>query len=87
MKKRIVTVTQEGMTRSQPGMSVSVRSGEGRHVLCASRYYEQLGNEFGGKGRFKNCDCDGMEFESSDAAFAFAHQRGYLQPFYRKAWR
>lgn len=83
------TVTQNGMTACQPGTSVSSTSpaydAQYNRIagarLNVSRYYPDLPNEFGGKGVFKKCDCDGMLFEDADAAHKFAFERGYLQEF------
>lgn len=79
---RNMTVTQEGVTESQPGTCVSVTSSEGRHTLNVFRAYRELPNQWGGRGVHKHCDCNGMQFESSDAAFAYAFERGYLRRYY-----
>lgn len=86
MFRKLPTVTQEGMTPLQPGTSVSSTSGTGINgaILHVSRYYPNVPNTFGGKGRFKACDCDGMLFPSSDAAHQFAFERGYTRVFISK---
>ena len=33
-------------------------------------------------GRTAYCDCNGMKFKTSDEAYAYAFQRGYLQVFH-----
>lgn len=83
-RKQVITTTQSGMSPSQPGMNVSVTSGMGKHVLNVSRHYNHLLNEFGGYGVSKRCDCDKMEFPSSEAAFAFALDRGYCRVWNRR---
>jgi len=84
---RHATVTQEGVAPRQPDMCVSVTSGSGRNVLNVSRCYTGLTNGIGGRGRFKPCDCDGFEFASAEAAFAFALERGYLRRFHYRSVR
>lgn len=93
---RITTVTQEGMAARQPGTNVGTTSPAydwktgkkiGGAVLSVSRYYPDLKNEFGGRGVFKKCDCDGMVFDSSEAAFEFAHERGYTRDYYSETPR
>lgn len=93
MNHRIPRVTQNGMTARQPGMSVSCASSENntKHVLNVSRHYENCNPAPAPWNpthmltwKIKPCDCDGMEFESSEAAFAFACERGYTQPYFKK---
>lgn len=79
--KHFTTVTQEGVTASQPGTCVSVTTGCGKVVLHVSRSYD-IPNVFGGRGVAKPLDCNGMEFESSEAAWAFALERGYSRRYY-----
>lgn len=81
MAKRYPTVTTEGMVPSQPGCLVSVSSCNGVSTLNVSRDYK-LPNKWGGIGRFHKLDCDGMQFPSSEAAFAFAEWRGYIRRYY-----
>lgn len=77
------TCTQEGVTVSQPGWGVSVESGQGKHILHVYRYYADRPNEWGGKGVFRNGDAYGMEFESSEAAWAYALDHGYIRVWLR----
>lgn len=85
-KRKIPTVTQCGMTQSQPGTSVSScndRRGEKMvYILSVNRYYPDLKNNLGGLGVFKKLDCDGMEFPTSEAAHQFAHERGYTREYF-----
>lgn len=84
------TVTVEGMVPSQPGTGVSVQSPAydknynviGGAELHVYRYYQNLRNEFGGHGKFKDCDCDGMIFATADEAFAYAYERGYTREYF-----
>lgn len=83
--QRKSTCTQEGMVASQPGVCVSVTTASDRTyaVLNVSRMYPDLPNEWGGKGVFKHCDCDGMRFPNSEAAFAYALERGYCRLWFK----
>ncbi len=81
--KHIVTVTQEGVTASQPGVNCSVTSFNGTCTLNVRRLYPNLCNDFGGRGVFKRLDADGILFPSADAAFAFARDRGYVRPYFK----
>lgn len=88
--KTTKTCTQEGVTPRQPMTSVCVSHvhGTNEHVLLVSRHYADLANEWGGRGRFKRCDHDGRTFASSDEAWAFALDRGYVRPFFMPLdWR
>ena len=80
-KREISTCTQDGMTQAQPGTSVSVGHlhGSGVYTLSVSRFYPTLKNSFGGRGVFKKLDCDGMEFATNEAAWAFAFEHGYTR--------
>lgn len=89
-KKHIATVTQCGMTVSQPGTGVSVTSGyhlDGKVILNLYRSYNNLKNEFGGIGLSKRLDYDGKVFDNSDAAWAFALEHGYIRQYFKKAWK
>lgn len=80
---RQTLVTQSGMVPSQPGISVSY-SGSfvgGPVRLNVRRHYPDLPNEWGGRGRSKPLDCDGMLFADDEAAKRYAYERGYLQRF------
>jgi hypothetical protein len=87
------TATQDGITSSQPGTSVSAMThyDENGHRagvrLSVTRYYPYLPNEFGGIGVIKPLDCNGMIFKSNEEAFQFALERGYLQEYRRDAFR
>lgn len=83
-------VTMSGMTKSQPGVSVSVSSPVydreynviGSARLHVTRHYDHLPNKWGGHGVSKSLDCDGMIFDSIDEAFAYAFERGYEQEYW-----
>lgn len=79
------SVTHNKITASQPGVCISYITtyGSDKTTLRAFRHYDHLPNQFGGKGVFKRCDADGMEFDSPEAAKAFAYERGYLQMYHR----
>lgn len=81
------TVTQDGMTDRQPGTSVSVTTGSAMDdaILSVSRYYKDLPNEMGGRGRFKRMDADGRHFPTSQAAWDFALDHGYIRPYFTSA--
>lgn len=79
------TVTQEGVTTTQPGVSVSVTSFENTHTLNVARHYDNLTNRWGGLGRIKPLDCDGMKFASSYEAFEYAYQHGYIRDWFRRS--
>lgn len=84
-----MTCTQLSMVKSQPGIGVSYHSGSGIDgvILHVYRCYDNLTNSLGGRGRFKNADCHGKRFNTIDEATDFCLKRGYLMPFYRKAWK
>lgn len=84
MQKHITTVTQDGMTVSQPGVSVSTTIFEGNVTLNVHRS-RNLKNKFGGIGVSAKCDAYGMKFKTSDEAFAYAYSHGYLQVFHTPA--
>lgn len=73
--------TANGVTASQPGVGVSTRHQIGTDVwvLHVYREYQDLPNKFGGNGRSKPLDANGMVFPSSEAAREYAIQHGYLQ--------
>lgn len=79
------TCTQEGVTVSQPGMSVSFTTGTGMTgvILNVSRHYRNLPNEFGGKGRFKLCDANGKVFKTQDEAKQYALEHGYIREWFK----
>jgi hypothetical protein len=83
---RRTTCTQNGITKSQPGVSVSVGSGylpDGKVILSVTRSY-QIKNSFGGIGVSKKLDCYGKVFDNSDAAWAFAFEHGYTMIYYKR---
>lgn len=94
MKHHINTVTVNGMTPSQPGVSVSVTSPvyesltSSRIVaaceLSVTRHYRDLPNKYGGKGKFKKLDGYGKKFDSTDEAWAWALEHGYIRPWFRE---
>ena len=81
------------MVPSQPGTGVSVHSPAydkaynviGGAELHVYRFYQNLRNNLGGHGRFKECDCSGMIFNTTDEAFAYAYERGYIQEYFTAA--
>lgn len=81
------TVTQNGMTVSQPGTSVSVtnftRDGQRVAILNVTRSYN-VRNKFGGIGLAKPLDNHGKVFQNSDEAWQFAFERGYTRKFFLK---
>ena len=88
MKHRIITATTEGMVPSQPGVGCAVRHTHGTSVysLHVYRHYDTLPNRFGGHGRFRHLDADGMEFPSEDAAWAYALDHGYIHVYITDPW-
>lgn len=83
MKKPSKTVTQNGMSKSQPGTCVSVTFGGRFGVqLSVKRYYPNLRNSFGGLGVFKSMDSDGKVFLNSDDAWEFAYDHGYIREYF-----
>lgn len=75
---RPITVTQEGVTNLQPGISISVTTGSGlngKAVLYVSRHYPIINK------RQKFADC-GRHFSNEDEAWAFALERGYVRRYY-----
>jgi len=85
---REASVVHGGITNSQPGVNCSCRypDSDGKVRLRVFRVYDQLTNEFGGKGRFKYLDADNKQFDTVEAARAFALDRGYTFIFHRKAY-
>ena len=90
-------VTQSSVVPSQPGICVSYTSPAydwkrlervpGNKVrLNVGRHYD-IRNEFGGIGRWVPADLNGTLYDTQEQAEAVAIKRGYLQPFYKKAWR
>lgn len=81
----ITLVTQNGMTKSQPGVCVSYtlpHYGDHRVTLHVTRHYQHLPNEFGGYGVIKHLDHNGMKFDTYDEAKKFALEHGYLQEYF-----
>lgn len=81
--------TQNGMTKSQPGTSVGYISPIYENgkviqgvILNVSRYYDQLPNEYGGKGIFKKLDGDGRIFATTKEASQWAKEHGYTREFF-----
>jgi hypothetical protein len=87
MTNRRLTCTQEPVTASQPPVCVSVHHGGGTvHTLKVARLYPDLTNQWGGKGRFKRLDADGLQFETHEAAWAYALERGYCRAYHTDPW-
>jgi len=83
--KQVPTVTQNGMTKSQPGTMVSIMYPWNNGVcLRVGRYYN-IHNKFGGYGIVKRLDSHEMWFETTDAANKFALSRGYSQVWYKRS--
>lgn len=81
----ITYVTQNGMTKSQPGVCVSYtlpHYGDHMVTLHVTRHYQHLRNEFGGWGVTKYLDGDGLKFATYEEAKAYAISRGYLQKYF-----
>ena len=66
-------VTQNGVTLSQPSVCVSYTSTTGipGYILNVYRVYDELTNDFGGKGRIKYLDASGFWFDSITVCNAF----------------
>ncbi len=83
---RNMTVTQNGMTESQPRTYVSTTFPYNNGVrFNVHRYYHDIPNKLGGKGVFKPLDCDGMWFKDSEEAKKFSLSRGYSQIWYARS--
>lgn len=82
MNHHKATVTQEGVTKSQPSVGCSVSEYSGKVVLNVYRNYPNLKNSFGGLGKFSKLDADGKAFKTSDEAFAYAKDHGYLREYF-----
>lgn|SRR5262245_36417644 len=65
-------------TTTRDGWGVSCMSGNGEHVLHVYKLRPKDGREF---ALHQHGDGDGRRFPSSDAAFAWALEHGYLQPY------
>lgn len=89
MKHRTSTVTVPGMTKSQPGTSVSYSTGidwkTGDEIpgarLSVTRHYNHLPNQYGGRGKHFSLEADGKLFDSVESATKFCVEHGYLQIF------
>lgn len=84
------TCTEWPVTSSQPGISVSTSwrltsETSSDYVVSVGRHYQNLTNQFGGKGRVKPADCDSMRFSSVPEADAYMLARGYTQDFFYRA--
>ena len=84
-------VTQEGMSTNQPGCSVGyltpANADPSKTELHVTRYYPNIFNKFGGKGVCKKLDAYGMLFDDVKQAQAYAAQRGYIRPYFKKRER
>lgn len=80
----MITVTQDGVTLSQPGICVATMHNFKRDVviLHVSRFYPDITNRFGGKGVHKPLDCDGKEFATKELADTFAFEHGYTREYF-----
>ena len=85
--------SQPGVTPSQPGVSMSTTTpAYDRNLeplpngpwtrLNLRRHYPDLPNEFGGRGRSKPLDGDGMLFRTPEEARQWAIDHGYLAQFF-----
>jgi hypothetical protein len=89
--KKPKTVTQIGVTTSQPGICVSTHVpayDENYNIIAGAklsvfRAYDKLPNEFGGIGIHKRCDGDGKLFKSHDEAMQWAFEHGYIREYFR----
>lgn len=81
----VQTCTQDGMVPSQPGMCVSYTGGADGYTLSVFRAYNDLPNQWGGKGVHRHCDHYGKKFATYDEAAAFALDRGYVRPWFKSA--
>lgn len=82
MKSR-QTVSGGSVTKSQPAICISVCSGSGQHILQPTRSYP-IRNRWGGVGVSKKLDGYGMNFPSSDAAWRYAYDHGYIKDYFKK---
>lgn len=78
------TVTQEGVTASQPPVSVSctIPWNHGRVRLNVCRHYSLLHNHLGGFSKIKPLDGDGKMFDTSDEAWQWALEHGYIREYF-----
>lgn len=84
--KHTTTVTQEGVTKSQPNAFVGVvYPYQGKVRLNAHRYYDNVTNDFLGKGKSKSLDHDGKLFDNTEQAWQFALSHGYSRPWYPRS--
>lgn len=81
MKTRVHTCTNDGITKSQPGICVSTRTINGVVVLNVYRNYD-IKNSYGGVGVSKPLDAYGMIFHSEEDAWAYALVHGYLREYF-----
>lgn len=85
----MATCSQERVTKSQPDMCIAYSSPAhdknfniiGAVKLTAARRYD-LPNEFGGIGRYKSMDGDGLIFDSMDQARQWAKDHGYVRNWF-----
>lgn len=78
------TVTDGQVTKMQPIVSTSVSTGSHYQgaILNVKRHYNQLTNNFGGKGRIKSLDADGMVFPTASEAWEYAYNHGYIREYF-----
>jgi hypothetical protein len=79
-------VTQEGVTPSQPHIGVGTISparpdGTGFR-LSIHRFYNDLSNEWGGMGRLKPLDGNGLIFDTREQAQQWTVDHGYVRPYF-----
>lgn len=87
--RKFTTVTQEGITSSQPGTHVSVCCPAGYETeelrnsvrLNVFRVYD-LPNEFGGVGVHKHLDAHDKLFPTRDDAWKYCLEHGYIRKYY-----
>lgn len=77
------TVSGGSVTPSQPAICISVLSGTGGHILQPTRSYS-IRNQWGGVGVSKKLDGYGMNFSSSEAAWQYAYEHGYIKKHFKK---
>lgn len=78
------TVTDGKVTKSQPIVSTSVTTSSETDyaTLNVKRHYNDLVNQWGGRGRIKALDADGMKFPTSREAWAYAYSHGYIRVYF-----
>lgn len=85
MANYIKTVTQPGVTKSQPGINFGGITDytNQRYVLSLFRYYPDKKNAYGGKGSFQYLADHGKIFATSEEATKYGLDHGYIMEYRR----